>query len=263
MNFLTITERSNGSQCSSPFSLFEELTCSSPSWDCFSPVYTPSMTAPPSANHSPVLQIGVPQGQGGRGPHKKRKFLPLNDPNAPKFDTTPRERSPDSSVSDHKRAKGISRSSSYTSLNNRGSLEDDIVVEALRMLSGRSRSMQKGHRSGGSSISGGYDYFNPSDSCDTDYMSSFSLSDTPISSRAHSPTRMMLDDPTLLLPGQMDGLRMNSSYFSLTNAPWSRRVELTSDDTSPAPRVLSAEGKEEEIEDSDGMHNMDDTVEEV
>lgn len=197
------------------------------------------MTAPPSANHSPVLQIGVPQ--GGRGPHKKRKFLPLNDLNAPKFDTTPRERSPDSSESDHKRARSVSRSSSSSCLNNRGSLEDDIVVEALRMLSGRSRSLHKGRRSGGSSISGGYDYFNPSDSYDTDYMSSFSLSDTPLSSRNQSPTRMMLDDPTLLLPGQMDGLRMNSSYFSLTNAPWSRRVELSSDDSSPGARVLRQE----------------------
>ena len=214
------------------------------------------MTAPQSANHSPVLQIGVPQ--GGRGPHKKRKFLPLNDPNAPKFDTTPREQSPDSSVSDHKRAKGISRSSSYSCLNNRGSLEDDIVVEALRMLSGRSRSLQKGHRSGGSSISGGYDYFNPSDSCDTDYMSSFSLSDTTLSSRAQSPTRMMLDDPTLLLPGQMDGLRMNSSYFSLTNAPWSRRVGFPSDGSSPSRVLIKGEGGESE--DRYEMQNTIDTV---
>lgn len=99
------------------------------------------------------------------------------------------------------------------------------MVEALRMLSGSVKSLHKGLRSGASSVSGGYNFFQPSDGCDTDYMSSFSLSDTPQSSRPHSPTRMVLDDPCLVLPGQMDGLKMNSSYFSLSPTPWSSRPE--------------------------------------
>ena len=214
-------ERSGGSQCSSPFSLFEELTCSSPSWDCFSPAYTPSMTALPSATHSPTALDGTGAQPSSRGPHKKRKFLPINDPLATRFTST------SSSVSDHKMSKDISPSSSFSCTNERGSLEDDIVVEALRMLSGSVKSLHhhKGIRSGASSVSGGYNFFHPSDGCDTDYLSSFSLSDTPQSSRQQSPTRMVLDDPCLVLPGQMDGLKMNSSYFSLSTTPWSSRPE--------------------------------------
>jgi hypothetical protein len=111
-------------------------------------------------------------------------------------------------------------------MSDRGSLEDDIVVEALRMLSGSSRTFQKGHReSSASSVSGGYNYFQTSDGGDTDYMSSFSLSTTPFTSRPQSPTRMVLDDPSLVLPGQMDGLKMNTSYFSLSATSWSSRNE--------------------------------------
>jgi hypothetical protein len=220
-----MTERSVDTQCSSPFSLFEELTCSSPSWDCFSPAYTPNMTALPSATHSPNAQE---TGQmEGRGPHKKRKLLPLNDPPTPKL-----AKSTASVTTDQLKTKNFSRSESSSVTNEKGSLEDDIVVEALRMLSGSSRSRNKGHRSGASSVSGGYNFFHPSDGCDTDYMSTFSLSDTPMSSRPQSPTRLVLDDPSLVLPGQMDGLKMNSSYFSLSTTPWSSRPESPEDNRS-------------------------------
>ena len=63
-------------------------------------------------------------------------------------------------------------------------------------------------------------------------MSSFSLSDTPMSSMPQSPTRLVLDDPSLVLPGQMDGLKMNSSYFSLSTTPWSSRPESPEDNRS-------------------------------
>jgi hypothetical protein len=220
-----MTERSVDTQCSSPFSLFEELTCSSPSWDCFSPAYTPNMTALPSATHSPNAQEAGHM--EGRGPHKKRKLLPPNDPPTPKLG-----QSTATVTTDQLRTKNFSRSESSSVTNEKGSLEDDIVVEALRMLSGSSRSRNKGHRSGASSVSGGYNFFHPSDGCDTDYMSTFSLSDTPMSSRPQSPTRLVLDDPSLVLPGQMDGLKMNSSYFSLSTSPWSSRPESPEDNRS-------------------------------
>lgn len=143
---------------------------------------------------------------------------------------TQRDGKLNSFIDDLQKPKYFSRSTSCSCMSDRGSVEDDIVVEALRMLSGSSRAAQKSNRgSGASSVSGGYNFFNPSDGGDTDYMSSFSLSTTPFCSRPQSPTRLVLDDPSLILPCQMDGLKMNTSYFSLSTTPWSSRPESPED----------------------------------